>query len=317
MTAGAPAVRLRLTPLDASHYRDTVQRALAEDLAGGDITTDATTSRHLRGRGEFHVKQPCVLAGLDVAFEVFRQLDADVGVAARYRADGDTCEPGDVIAVLEGRAASLLGGERTALNFLQRLSGIATRARAYVDAAAGSTIILDTRKTTPTLRALEKYAVRAGGAANHRFGLGDGILIKDNHIRVSGSITEAIRRARRVSASPADARSSGCSSLDLRTSASASGPLANRIEVEAQSLAGVDEALDAGADIVLLDNLTLAETADAIDRCRGRAETEISGGITLDRIPELAALGPTYISAGALTHSAPAVDLSFEMVPLP
>lgn len=313
MTSGAPEVSVPLTPLDASDFRDTVRRALAEDLAGGDITTDATTPRDLRGRGEFHAEQHCVLAGLDVALDVFRQLDNEVRVAARPRADGDTCGPGDVVAILEGRAASLLGGERTALNFLQRLSGIATSARAYVDAAAGRTVILDTRKTTPTMRVLEKYAVRAGGATNHRFGLGHGVLIKDNHIQAAGSIRAAVRRARRAPGVSPDARRS----RDCRTTAAASGPLGNRIEVEAQSLAEVDEALDAGADIILLDNLTLAELADAIGRCRGRAETEISGGVTLERIPELAALGPTYISAGALTHSARAVDLSFEMVPLP
>ena len=317
MTAGAPEVGVLLAPLDASEYRDVVRRALAEDLAGGDITTDATIPGHLRGRGEFHAKQRCVLAGLDVAFDVFRQLDTEVRVASQHRADGDTCEPGDVVAILEGRATSLLGGERTALNFLQRLSGIATATRAYVDAAAGRTMILDTRKTTPTMRVLEKYAVRAGGAANHRFSLGHGILIKDNHIQAAGSITRAVRRARRAPAAVADARRSQSASRDREAFAAASGPLGNRIEVEAQSLADVDEALDAGADIILLDNLTLAETADAIDRCRGRAETEISGGVTLDRIPELAALGPTYISAGALTHSPRAVDLSFEMVALP
>ena len=302
MTAGTPAAGVARTRLNVSDYRDLVCRALAEDLEGGDVTTVATVPDDLRARGQIRAKQPCVLAGLDVALEVFRQLDPEVVVREARRADGDSCTRGEVVAILEGRAAALLGGERTALNVLQHLSGIATGARRYVEAAANRTIILDTRKTTPTLRALEKYAVRAGGGANHRYGLGHGVLIKDNHIRMAGSLTEAVRRAR--------------AALRQHALVANAGHLANRVEVEVQSLAEVDEALAAEADIILLDNLSLADVAEAISRCRGRVETEISGGVTLDHIPDLAALGPTYISVGALTHSAPAADLSFDVTPL-
>jgi nicotinate-nucleotide pyrophosphorylase (carboxylating) len=185
----------------------------------------------------------------------------------------------------------LLVGERTALNFLQRLSGIATRARRFVDAGGGRITVLDTRKTTPNLRALEKYAVRAGGATNHREGLFDAVLIKDNHIRLAGGVKEAVARTMRYRPGVP-------------------------IEVEAQSLAQVDEALESGADTILLDNLSLEEIREAVKRTHGRALTEISGGVTLDRIPELAATGAGFVSVGALTHSAPAIDISFELEPL-
>lgn len=307
MTAGVPERAAARRPLRASDYRDLVRRALAEDLEGGDPTTHATVPEDRCVRGRIRAEQACVLAGIEVALEVFRQLDPGVTVGETRRRDGDTCAPQEVVATIDGRAAALLGGERTALNFLQRLSGIATLARRYVEAAAGRTVILDTRKTTPTLRVLEKYAVRVGGAANHRFGLGHGILIKDNHIQMAGSLIEAVRRARAWLERSAPI---------VDPASDTAGPLARRIEVEAQSLAEVDEALAAGADIVLLDNLSLDEAAAAISRCRGRADTEISGGVTLDRIPALAALGPTYLSVGAITHSACAADLSFDVAPL-
>ena len=284
MTAAACA------PLGPAEYRDIVRRALAEDLEGGDVTSEATIAGDQRGRGELRAKQECVLAGIEVAAEAFRQRDPEA-IVDRRRRDGDACAVGDVVATVEGLAAALLSAERTALNFLQRLSGIATGARRYVAAAAGRTTILDTRKTTPTLRALEKYAVRAGGVTNHRFGLGDGLLIKDNHVRLAGSISTAVARAR---------------------AAGRGLP----VEVEAQSLAEVDEALGAGADIVLIDNLSNEQAGEAIARCRGRARTEVSGGVTLERVAGLAALGPTYVSVGALTHSAAAVDISFEMAPV-
>ncbi len=243
-----------------------------------------------RARAELVVKSPCVLAGLDVAAEAFRQRDPAV-VIRTSRTDGDLCDAGTVVAVLEGTAAGLLTGERTALNLLQRLCGIATLTRRFVEVAAGRITLLDTRKTTPLLRALEKYAVRVGGGVNHRMRLDDGILIKDNHVRLAGGVAEAVSRMRR-----------------------AGHPLP--IEVEAQSLAQVDDALAAGADIVLLDNLSTAEITEAVIRCRGRARTEISGGVTLDRLPELAATGADFVSVGALTHSAPAADLSVEIEPL-
>ena len=276
-------------PLDPSLYRETVRRALAEDLGWGDVTTEATVGPDVRGRGVIVVKSPCVIAGLDVAAEAFRQLDPAVSVTLRRR-DGDRCDPGTVVAEVRGTAASMLTAERTALNFLQRLSGIATITRRFVDAAGNGLTVLDTRKTTPTLRALEKYAVRAGGGSNHRAGLDDGILIKDNHVRLAGGVSEAVQRMK---------------------AARQEMP----VEVEAQSLADVDAALESGADIILLDNLSLDEIQQAVSRIARRAKVEISGGVSLDRMPALARTGADYVSIGALTHSAPAVDLSFEIEP--
>ena len=276
--------------LAPSFYTDLVRRALAEDVGAGDLTTEATVPSDMRAQGVFLVKADCVLAGLDVAFETFRQA-AGAGPSPSFTAnkrDGDACRAGDRIAEVHGTARTLLVGERTALNFLQRLSGIASRARLFVDAAGGRITVLDTRKTTPTLRALEKYAVTAGGATNHRFGLFDAVLIKDNHVRVAGGVARAVAQAR--TARPGVT-----------------------IEVEAQTLDEVDQALEAHADIVLVDNMELAEIREAVQRSRGRAKIEISGGVTLDRIPELAATGAEFVSTGALTHSAPAVDISFEI----
>ena len=281
-----------IAPLDPSLYRDIVGRAIDEDVGERDITTDATVSRTQRARGVFLVKADCVIAGLDVAAEVFRQV-AERGSAPRpvtmaRKLDGDWCRVGETVAEVSGSAAVLLTAERTALNFLQRLSGIATLARSFVDAAAGRITVLDTRKTTPTLRVLEKYAVRAGGATNHRAGLYDAVLIKDNHIRLAGGVAAAVDRVRQQRPGLA-------------------------IEIEAQSLAEVDEAIGARVDTILLDNLTADEIREAVGRARGRARTEISGGVTLERMPDLAATGADFVSAGALTHSAPAVDISFEL----
>jgi nicotinate-nucleotide pyrophosphorylase (carboxylating) len=279
-----------LEPLDAGVYRALVRRALAEDFGWGDITTESLVPSDRRARAVVMAKSPCVLAGLDVAVEAFRQLDPGVE-ATTHHPDGRLVEPGTAVAELRGQAAALLSAERTALNLLQRLSGIATLTRRYVDAAAGRIVILDTRKTTPLLRVLEKYAVRAGGGANHRNGLDDGILIKDNHLLLCASLTGAVTTMRRLT-------------REMPT------------EVEVESLAQVDEALAAGADIVLLDNLATPDIAEAVRRCRGKARTEISGGVTLERIPELAATGADYVSVGALTHSAPAADFSLDLEPL-
>jgi len=279
-----------VTALDPSAYRDIVRRALDEDVGRGDVTSDATVPRAQLGRGVFLAKAPCVVAGLEVAFEAFRQLDGGVRCEPR-KSDGDSCPDGGTIAVVFASAHTLLVGERTALNFLQRLSGIATRARQFVDASGGHITILDTRKTTPTLRALEKYAVRVGGAANHRFGLFDAVLIKDNHVRLAGSVAAAVAGARAY-----------CPGLP--------------IEIEADRLDQVDQALAAGADTILVDNMSTADIRAAVARVRGRAKVEISGGVTLERIPELAATGADFVSVGALTHSAPAVDISFEIEPL-
>jgi nicotinate-nucleotide pyrophosphorylase (carboxylating) len=275
--------------LDPSLYRDLVRRALEEDVRDGDVTTDATVAASLRARGVFLAKAECVIAGLEVAFEAFRQLEPGVRLQAHIT-DGNSCRPGDHLAEVHGSARTLLVGERTALNFLQRLSGIATRARRFVDAAGGRIVILDTRKTTPTLRALEKYAVRCGGATSHRFGLFDAVLIKDNHIRLAGGVAAAVARAR--------AHRPGMT-----------------VEIEAERLDQVDEALAAGAETILVDNMSTPDIREAVARARGRAKIEISGGVTLDRIPELASTGADFVSVGALTHSAPAVDISFEIEP--
>src|SRR5215470_17378859 len=279
-----------MRPLPPDQYRDIVRRALAEDIGSGDVTTNATVRPDQRARGVFLAKSDCVLAGVDVAIEVFRQLDADVHVMFQ-RADGDRVTAGESFGEVTGSAAALLVGERTALNFLQRLSGIATTARRFVDAAAGRITILDTRKTTPTLRPLEKYAVAAGGATNHRAGLFDAVLIKDNHIRLAGGVAAAVALVR-------EARS------DLR------------IEVEAQTLDEVDAAVNAKADVILVDNMSIDEIRQAVSRVHGQARIEISGGVTLDRIPLLATTGADFVSVGALTHSAPAADISFEIEPL-
>jgi nicotinate-nucleotide pyrophosphorylase (carboxylating) len=276
-------------PLDPGHYRELVRRTLAEDFGWGDVTTETIIDRNQKARAVLLAKSPLVLAGVDVACEAFRQLDPGVAITLHYK-DSDRVEPGSEIAELRGQAGALLTAERTALNFLQRLCGIATLTRKFVDAAAGRITVLDTRKTTPMLRALEKYAVRAGGGVNHRSGLDDGILIKDNHIRLAGDVVSAVTRMRKAN-------------REMPT------------EVEAQSLEQVDGALAAGAEIVLLDNLSTPEIIEAVRRCQGRAKTEISGGVTLERIPELAVTGADYVSVGALTHSAPSADISFEIEP--
>jgi nicotinate-nucleotide pyrophosphorylase (carboxylating) len=276
-------------PLEPALYVEAVRRALAEDLGWGDVTTEATVDPTLPARGVIVAKCQCVIAGLDVAAETFRQLDPGAEFSPQVH-DSDRVSPGTIVAKVTGSAAGMLTAERTALNFLQRLSGIATLTRQYVDAAGGRITILDTRKTTPTLRALEKYAVRAGGGTNHRAGLDDGVLIKDNHIRLAGGVAAALERMKRA-----------CKEMP--------------IEIEAQSLAQVEEVITAGADVILLDNLSIEEVREAIRRVRGRAQIELSGGVTLERIAELSHTGANYVSVGALTHSAPASDLSFELEP--
>ena len=280
------------SPPDGASVYDLIRRALAEDIGHGDVTTRSTIHPDVRGRGVLLAKAPMVVAGLDVARMVFAQVaGADAVVFTTLVNDGDRVASGDVLARISGPAAVLLTAERTALNLLQRLSGIATSTRAYVDAAAGRITVLDTRKTTPTLRALEKYAVRVGGGTNHRFGLFDLILIKDNHVRLAGGIAPAIAKAR--AASPG-----------------------LPVEVEAQTVAQAAEAADAGADIILLDNLSTSEIRQAVAIVAGRAKTEVSGGVTLDRIPELALTGADFVSVGSLTHSVHAADISLEIEPV-
>jgi len=279
-----------IAPLDRTQYEDIVRRALAEDVGTGDITTGALVAAGTHGRAVFLARQHLVVAGVDVACEAFRQREHGVRCIVKVR-DGDACEDGDVIAEVSTSLQALLVAERTALNFLQRLSGIATLARRYVEAAGGRIEVLDTRKTTPNLRILEKYAVRAGGARNHRVGLYDAILIKDNHIRAVGGVGAAVAAARKHQP-------------DLP------------VEIEAETLDQVDEALASGADVILLDNMTTVAVREAAARAHGRAKLEISGGVTLGRIPELAETGADFVSVGALTHSAPAVDISLEIEPV-
>jgi nicotinate-nucleotide pyrophosphorylase (carboxylating) len=267
-----------------------VDRALHEDLDGGDLTTEATVDPATRAVGTAVAKSPLVVCGADVFFRVFARLCPEVEREA-LAAEGQRVERGTPIWRVRGPAQALLMGERTALNLAQRMSGVATVSRRYVDALpAGSKVrIADTRKTTPGLRPLERYAVRCGGAFNHRDSLGSAVLIKDNHIVAAGGITAAITRAR------------------------ARAPHTSRLEVEVDTLAQLDEALAAGADVILLDNFSLDDLAAGVRRVAGRAIVEASGGVTLERIAAIAQTGVDVISSGALTHSAPAADISLDL----
>ena len=269
---------------------DVVERALAEDLAGGDLTTEATVEPTVRAVGRAVARTELVVAGGDVFARAFYRLDPGLRVE-RLLAEGAPALPGETLWVVEGAAAPILMAERTALNFAQRMSGIATLARRYVSAlpAGSRTRITDTRKTTPGLRALERYAVRCGGAFNHRDSLGSAVLIKDNHIAAAGSIEAAIERARQRA------------------------PHTCRIEIEVDSLEQLDQALSAGAEIVMLDNFGTADVIEGVRRARGKALIEVSGGISLDRVHELATAGVDVISVGALTHSVPAADIGLDI----
>jgi nicotinate-nucleotide pyrophosphorylase (carboxylating) len=270
--------------------RDTVARALIEDVGAGDVTSRALGLSGVPARAVIVQNQPGVVYGLEAAELVFADLDADIE-AERLAPEGQWRERGEVLAV-RGNAAALLGGERVALNFLGHLSGIATLTARYVRAVEGTGVrLLSIRKTTPGLRVLERAAVRAGGGLNHRAGLHDGILIKENHAALAGGVGEAVRRARQ-SAPDQD------------------------LEVECTSLHEVDAALAAGAGRLLLDNMTPAELREAVARVDGRAVLEASGGVSLETVRELASTGVQFISVGALTHSAPALDLSLDLHPL-
>lgn len=278
-----------LEPPGRQVYADLIRDALAEDIGSGDVTTAATVGPDARARGTLLAKAPLVVAGLDVAMEAFRQLDPEVVVEVRW-GDGAHVQARDVIALVTGRARALLTAERTALNVLQRLSAIATLTDQYVVATNDRITVLDTRKTTPGWRALEKYAVRCGGGTNHRQRLDDGVLIKDNHKRLAGGIGAAVEAAQR-------------------------GSRGLPVEVEVENPGELDEALKAGATRVLLDNFTTYDIRQAMEQIAGRATVEISGGVTLARIPELATTGAQFVSVGALTHSAPSADISFELEP--
>lgn len=270
-----------------------VRTALDEDIGSGDLTTELTVGGQGKARGRFEAREALTLAGTEVARTVFLLLDPETKVNFHLR-DGETASAGSEIGTVEGRTDVLLQGERTALNFLQRLSGIATLTRKFVDKVSGTdAILLDTRKTTPGLRLLEKAAVRAGGGRNHRNSLGDGILIKENHIRLAGSITEAVRRAKK-----------GAGYL-------------RSVEVEVTNLDELKEALGAGADAVLLDNMPVDRMAEAVRIVAGKIPVEASGGITLENVRAVAETGVPFISVGALTHSAKAVDIALEIGPAP
>ena len=265
--------------------RDAIERALAEDIGAGDVTSELTVARDLRATGSFVAKQPLVLAGIEllpVIYDIRGGADLQL-----LKQSGAIINNEDVLAKVIGRARTLLECERVALNFLQRLSGIATLARRHVDAIAGTkTRVLDTRKTTPGLRMLEKMAVAAGGGTNHRRGLFDAVLIKNNHITAAGGVRRALARANAFSGT---------------------------VEIEVRTRAELEEALAAGAKHLLLDNLAPGEAADWIRHIDGRATVELSGGIQLDNIRAYAEAGPDFISCGGITHSATAVDISFQL----
>ncbi len=276
------------------NIREIVARALSEDLGTGDVTTKALFATAVPARGTIvsEEREGLVLAGLAVAEEVFTQVDSSLECSSRFK-DGDRVPVGTTVLTVTGDGRSILKGERVALNFLQRLSGIATLTAKFCDAVKGfKTRIVDTRKTTPGLRALEKWAVTLGGGSNHRYGLADGILIKDNHLALAGGdVARACRQARERA------------------------PHGLKIEVEVQSLEAVQAALDGSADIILLDNMAVPDIRKAVELIKGRATIEVSGRVTLSNVREIAAAGPDLISVGALTHSAPAVNLSMDIVP--
>lgn len=274
----------------SKHIDRLIDLALEEDIGSGDITTENLVDPMAKGQGLIVAKEDLVVAGLDLARRVFQRIDAHMELNSAYT-DGDSVHRSDTVAEISGRLATLLTGERVALNFLQRLSGIATLTRGYVARLAGKQVkLLDTRKTTPGWRQLEKWAVRVGGGTNHRMGLYDAILIKDNHIAAAGSISEAVKR--------------------VRTKV----PSGTTIEVETVDLDQVREAMGAGAHIIMLDNMSTEDIIAAVSMVGGRSKLEASGGVTQERLAELADTGIDYISSGALTHSARAVDLSMRII---
>jgi nicotinate-nucleotide pyrophosphorylase (carboxylating) len=275
--------------LNLFELEDVIDRGLREDVGAGDLTTNSIVPPNATTYGYIMAKEGGVLAGLLVAEKVFRRFDPAFEFKARVR-DGDKVTSGCILAEISGNARAILTGERLALNFLRHMSGIATRTAGLVSLVEGSSArIVDTRKTTPGLRAIEKYAVRAGGGYNHRFGLYDGILIKDNHLKVAGGIGPAVKAARLKS------------------------PHTIRIEVEVEDLPGVREALTAGADIIMLDNMDPEQMKEAVKIIAGRALVEASGGINEENIRAAAAAGVDLISVGALTHSVRALDISLDL----
>lgn len=277
--------------LDPERVRQVVQAALEEDIGARDVTSEATVPEGARARGVLLAKQELIVAGLDVAAAAFRFQDPHSTWEPDAR-EGDRFFPGTVLGTISGRARALLAAERVALNFLQRMSGVATMTRRFVDAVDGTGArIRDTRKTTPLLRFLEKHAVEAGGGVPHRSRLDTGILVKDNHVRLAGSVRQATLRA-------------------------VAGAYGLPVEIEVESLGQVEDAIAAGAHMLLLDNFTPDEVREALDVIKGRVPVEVSGGVRLENVRDYAEAGPDFIAVGALTHSAPAVDISLEVEPL-
>lgn len=265
-----------------------ILQALQEDITSEDITTNSVMPSYQAGEVDLICKQDGVIAGLDVFKRVFQLLDEKTRFAF-YCQDGDLVKKGQKIGLVHGDIRVLLSGERTALNFLQRMSGIATYTRGIADLLRGTnTKLLDTRKTTPNMRIFEKYAVKVGGGYNHRYNLSDGILLKDNHIGAAGGVKEAVAMAKEYA------------------------PFVRKIEIEVENLDMLKEALEAGADIIMLDNMSVADMRMAVELCRGKAETECSGNVTRENVERLVDIGVDYISSGALTHSSPILDLSLK-----
>ncbi|MGK9369962.1 carboxylating nicotinate-nucleotide diphosphorylase [Melioribacter sp. Ez-97] len=266
-----------------------IQAALKEDIGKGDVTTKAIIPASQKGTAAIYAKEPGVVAGLFVAKEVFKKLDGN-SKWKNYAAEGDAVTKGQKIAEVTGNLRALLSGERTALNFLQRISGIATATRKFIETLADTNVkILDTRKTAPGLRLLDKYGVNAGGGTNHRFGLYDMVLIKDNHIEAAGGIKNAVNRVRKKYGEK------------------------YKVEVETTNLIEVQEAIDAGADIIMLDNMTISQMKKAVKLIKGKCKTEASGNVDLKRIKKIASTGVDFISVGSLTHSVKALDLSMKI----
>lgn len=261
---------------------------LKEDITSEDVSTNAVMPEDKQGKADLICKQDGIICGLDIFKRTFELLDPTSRFEANFK-DGDRVKKGDLLGVIYGDIKAILSGERTGLNYLQRMSGIATITREYMDELEGySTTLLDTRKTTPNMRPFEKYAVTVGGATNHRYNLSDGVLLKDNHIGAAGSITKAIQMAK------------------------AYAPFVRKIEIETETLEQVKEALDAGADIIMLDNMDNETMKKAVEIINGKAQTECSGNVTKERLKEIAEIGVDFVSCGALTHSAPIMDISLK-----
>lgn len=267
---------------------DYILNALKEDITSEDVSTNAVMPWEKQGKANLICKQDGIICGLDIFKRTFELLDSTSRFEPNFK-DGDKVHSGDLLGVIYGDIKAILSGERTALNYLQRMSGIATLTREYADELKGySTTLLDTRKTTPNMRPFEKYAVTVGGAANHRYNLSDGVLLKDNHIGAAGSITKVIQMAR------------------------AYAPFVRKIEIETETLEQVKEALDAGADIIMLDNMDNETMKKAVEMIDGKAQTECSGNVTKQRLKEIAKIGVDFVSCGVLTHSAPIMDVSLK-----